>query len=346
MSNCDFGLIKYSSYNIGDDIQSIAAKRFLPKIDHYIQRERTKQFRNNRKTKLIMNAWWMWDIESFPPSQDIDPLLISMYLRKEIREKLVRGPVRDYFIENGPVGCRDTSTAEFLNSIGIPAYFSGCLTLTLEPNKDIKKEDFILLVDVPSEVAEYIEKTSNKPVLNITRMLSPYFDSLSRLEIAQLTLQLYQSASCVVSPCLHVVLPCLAIDTKVMRLDIGEHTGIQKSTGDAQGRFSGMENLAHTVSKDRVLAGDFKYDFDNPPENPDDYLAIKEKLVEKCEKFTGYSSKEPQFGEKFPLIKLFQLLQENKDMVKKAPYFTGRKNLIKNIIGRTFKGLSRFDSEV
>ena len=75
-----YGVIKYSSINIGDEVQSVAAMRFLPQIDYYVQRERIDQFKSDsgEKVKLIMNAWWMWDYAHFPPSKDIEPLFGRM----------------------------------------------------------------------------------------------------------------------------------------------------------------------------------------------------------------------------------------------------------------------------
>ena len=35
-----YALYKYSTENIGDEIQSIAARRFLPQVDYYIDRDR------------------------------------------------------------------------------------------------------------------------------------------------------------------------------------------------------------------------------------------------------------------------------------------------------------------
>ena len=86
-----YGILKYSSQNIGDEIQSVAAMRFLPKIDYYCHRERLDQFhlpeeQAGQKLKLIMNAWWMWQPKHFPPSEDIDPLLVSMHLRRDLAE--------------------------------------------------------------------------------------------------------------------------------------------------------------------------------------------------------------------------------------------------------------------
>ncbi len=50
MNDTEFGILKYSNYNIGDEIQSLAAGRFIPHINYYINRERTDLF---KKTSII-----------------------------------------------------------------------------------------------------------------------------------------------------------------------------------------------------------------------------------------------------------------------------------------------------
>ncbi|MEZ9480626.1 polysaccharide pyruvyl transferase family protein [Vibrio splendidus] len=340
-----YGLIAYSSFNIGDDIQSVAAKRFLPKVDSYIQRERVGSFESIDKTKLIMNAWWMWDAAQFPPSNSIDPLLISMYFRPEIRDKLLEKDAKEYLIKHGPVGCRDTSTAEFLNENGIPAYFSGCLTLTLKKNKEIKKEKFILTVDLPDEAVERIQSQTSYPVYNISRMLNPYFNSIDRIEIAELILYLYQSAHCVISPCLHVVLPCLALETPVLRVDIGDTTGAgnKVSTGDAKGRYSGMEHLAHKVNLADLLKGNHDYIFENPLDNPEDYKLIRNELIEKVEGFTNFDNKEELQGFKFPLVDVFRLLKSEDKMRERALYYASYKLLLKTLFNKVIRKKDRYD---
>lgn len=340
-------MIKYSSINIGDDMQSIAAKRFLPSVDSYVQRERTDEFKAESTHKLIMNAWWMWDVSHFPPSKDIDPLLISMYLRKEIRDDLVKGKVRDYLIEHGPVGCRDTSTCDYLNSISIPAYFSGCLTLTLVPNPEIKTERFILVVDMDDDVVTKLQQETDMPVFSMSRMISPYFSSLNRLEIAELALYLYQSAYCVVSPCLHVVLPCLALGTNVLRIDTGDATGgPSHSTGNAKGRFSGMEHLVHTVSRTDFMKGNHDYDVCNPPSNPSNHIKIAEKLIENCKEFTGFDNQKSLIKGSFPLVRMFQILEHDPKISSKALYASRVKEIIAHLLNKVIFKKTHFDSEV
>ena len=55
----EYGLLVFKETdNIGDDIQSYAAERFLPKIDYYIDREHLNTFRSDSRNKVavIMNA--------------------------------------------------------------------------------------------------------------------------------------------------------------------------------------------------------------------------------------------------------------------------------------------------
>ncbi len=51
-----YGLLKYSTNNIGDEIQSLAAKQFLPQIDLFLDRDHLNKVKSNKKIKLIMNG--------------------------------------------------------------------------------------------------------------------------------------------------------------------------------------------------------------------------------------------------------------------------------------------------
>ncbi len=54
-SGNDYSMMGYSTNNIGDDIQSVAASRFLPKVDRFVNRESMWRY-DGPKTKMIMNA--------------------------------------------------------------------------------------------------------------------------------------------------------------------------------------------------------------------------------------------------------------------------------------------------
>ncbi len=63
-----YALFSYSTENIGDEIQSIAASRFLPQIDYYINRDYMNDFKpdTDEQIKLIMNGWYSHRPQNFP----------------------------------------------------------------------------------------------------------------------------------------------------------------------------------------------------------------------------------------------------------------------------------------
>ncbi len=337
-NNFDYGLLKYSSINIGDEVQCVAAMRFLPRVDEYVHRDRINRFKskNNKKVKLIMNAWWTQNIKGFPPSEDVEPLMVSMYVRHNMRKKFLTPKVRKYFLNHSPIGCRDKSTYEWLKSENIPAYFSGCLTLTLEPNENIPKEDYILCVDTSDEVVEAIKQRTTRPVYSISRMLSPYNTYEERLKIAKLMLRTYQSAYCVVSPRLHVILPSLALKTSVLRIIPHDHV--------EDGRWDGYEDFVKTVKEDDFINNADCYDFDNPPANPEKHLELKKSLIETAENFTGYNNPNSLLDDtKYPLIELLGLLRCRHLKQKRILYWSSASQLFRTAVRKLLKIRTRWD---
>lgn len=117
--------------NIGDYIQSLAAKQFLKGEYCYVEKEEVSHFESVEPVKVIMNAWYMWHPENWPPQPCIKPLLTSMHISHLTANEMFENGGKEYLIEHGPVGCRDLDTKKILDDAGIPNYFSGCLTLTL-----------------------------------------------------------------------------------------------------------------------------------------------------------------------------------------------------------------------
>lgn len=346
--------MKYAVYlgtatNIGEEIQSIAAQRFLPSVDHYIIKEQMHRFHSDEKTKLIMNAWYMVRPNNFPPQDCIDPLLISMHFQVEIRDTILSSAkAADYLKKYGPVGCRDMSTKKWLDENNIPAYFSGCLTSTLLPNENLRKkypEKYILCVDCYDEIVEYVKKHTEYPVLSFSKEISPCIGSVDRFEVAKAFLFLYQNAHCVITTNLHTAMPCLAFNTPVCAVEIiaPMHFGI--------GRFDGMEGYFHWETVESFLAGG--YDFNDPPENPRAFEESRDLLIGKCREFTGYDSLKPALDDDFnPLYAVISSIscrsrecnpEKNKNRVKKALYSAKRKDLLKMLILKTIRKVDEHD---
>ncbi len=159
-----FGLLGYGSFkkifNIGDYIQSLAAKQYLPQVNEIIDREKLNEYNeyNGFKVSVIMNGWFMHNGNNWPPSNLINPLFISFHINSGVEKALTSDKSIKYFKQHEPIGCRDIRTAELLKMKGVEAYFSGCLTLTLgetykkdNPSRErtIFVDPFIPFVDSP-----------------------------------------------------------------------------------------------------------------------------------------------------------------------------------------------------
>lgn len=129
------GLLTYTplngKFNIGDYIQSLAAKQFFPTPPTvYIDRDHTNEY-NEKPVNLIMNGWYSHLPQNWPPSELINPLFVAMHINETVKDYFLTPKSIAYFQKHEPIGCRDYNTLNMLSSQGVKAYFSGCLTLTL-----------------------------------------------------------------------------------------------------------------------------------------------------------------------------------------------------------------------
>lgn len=294
--NVKYALYKYSTENIGDDIQSIAARRFLPRVDYLIDRDHIGEWRNpnlDEEVKLIANGWYMKNPFYWPPTDStIRPLLISMYVepnkvsgkrKDEIPAELfLRKPSKEYLKKFGPVGARDEATMKYFQDNGIQSYFSGCLTLTLQPDKKIRKHDFILAVDIPDELFEFLSQRTERKIIRMSPYGDFYLPEEARFTIAEYFLYLYQSAHAIVTTRLHTALPSLALRTPVVLIkDDDNYDPV---------RYSGLDNLVRNATVDEYMNDYNLFDLDDPGDNPARYLKIRQSLIEKCVKYTGYDN--------------------------------------------------------
>lgn len=281
-----FGLLSYQTYNLGDFIQSLAARKFLPKVDRYIDREALDDAGpiEGKPVKLIMNGWLCHRPDKWPPSPFIDPLLISVHITNNpepgseirAREQFARSPqVLRYLQKYGPVGARDHDTLAWLRSFGIDSYYSGCLTLTLD-RPAVPKEPFIVLNEVPEAVAMKVQSATDIPIRQTTHEDNVTVGTEPRLERAAALIELYARASCVVSTRMHGALPCLAMGTPALLLE----------TAWDPYRFFGLRDLVHHCSVEDFLSGRTDYDVGHPPPNPTAYLPLRHELERRVSAFT------------------------------------------------------------
>ncbi len=281
-----FGYISYSTYNIGDDIQTIAAKRFLPDDSVAIDREFIGAFTAESQIRVLINGWYMhtknnnWyrkDIappkKSWPPSPAIQPLLISIHFTKDFAPEVFSKESIDYLKQNGPIGARDFTTLQELQKRDIPSYFSGCLTLTLEnPYRDYEREDIIYAVDLDEECIKYIRSKTKSKVVPVSHFVRGklQFDHELRMAYAEELLDKYRKAKCVITSRLHASMPCLAFETPVLLIN----------TQNDQYRFDGLKDLVRNCSKRSFIKGFVDFDIDHPSANPKTYLPLRNNLID------------------------------------------------------------------
>lgn len=156
--------------NIGDYIQSLVAEVFFDSIDVLVEREKLSEYKPSQKTLLLMNAWYMWQPENWPPSDGIIPHLTSIHLNFSAKKKMLEGAGYDYFKKYEPIGCRDLLTLDAFKEKGIDAYFSGCLTLALgEKYKTNNRTGKVYFID------PYYECISGNRKISLKNILTPFF---------------------------------------------------------------------------------------------------------------------------------------------------------------------------
>lgn len=157
--------------NIGDYIQSVASNQFISSRDEIIEQEEADAYKSSdgRKCRLIMNGWFQWRAENWPPSSDVYPLLVSMHFSPLRQEQLLTEKGIKFLKKYAPVGCRDHYTEKLLQSKGIDAYFSACVTLTLgnKYHVDENKRKGIYIVDPYFDIPPLYETNENGSILNV-----------------------------------------------------------------------------------------------------------------------------------------------------------------------------------
>ena len=283
-----YGLIMYKdTENIGDDVQTYVAERFLPRVDYIIDRDNVTSFVPKEKDYVatIMNAWWMNKKFNWPPSPYIYPKMISMHFTHydtiyHIDQKhITTGYGKEYLKKYEPIGCRDSYTKNLLSENGIKSYFSGCMTLTLNRFENVEKEDYILLVDATDAIYEKLKTMTDKRIERITNNRDrEEYSNLNwetRKKYVEEYLKVIQRASLVITPRLHCALPSLALETPVLLIDYSLNND----------RTSDFLKLVHYTTEEEFLRGKTKYNINKPKNNKTDYLKIREKLEKECYEF-------------------------------------------------------------
>lgn len=214
--------------NIGDVLQGMVARPFLPQEAIAADREAMAEINASQPGFLLANGWFLHDFTNFPPPDNVSPLYISLHIANS--QLLSSKKVREHFKKHAPIGCRDKKTQRLFLGWGIPAYYSGCLTITSQPepvNQTKRTENGeILLVDnvdhpVPEDVKSKLESLVGKKLVQVshdppevTEVFEDYVASST--EHMKGLLERYCKAQLVITTKIHCALPCLGMGARVM----------------------------------------------------------------------------------------------------------------------------------
>lgn len=328
-----FAALKYfGTENVGDEIQTIAAMQFLPKVDKFVDRERLNEFNSSKKHKIILNGWFMHRPEHWPPSPNLDPLLISFHLTRDAHagfNKLMIPPPstilcesgREYLKKHSPIGTRDLDTLKQLQESGIDAYFSGCLTLTLQPPPGIARKEIVYAVDIDEDLRNHFEIKYGIPIIPLTHRCV-VDDIATRFEFAQSLLRRYAEARAVITSRLHCALPCLALSTPVLFVE---------NATDSY-RFDGLRDLLHRSSRDEILSDSYEFNPICPPNNDFHWQDLRDKLINTCQEFVGNGHKLRNMLEKGGLSDVLSSDEPSQEALAASQRAGRGRQLIRNIM--------------
>jgi hypothetical protein len=282
-------LSHFGTDNIGDDIQAVAAARFLPRVDRFVDREELSSDPGGPgPIRLILNGWFMHRPRNWPPHAKLRPLPVSLHVARGVRSRrrpwaptiaslMLSRDGRDWLNRFGPVGTRDMWTLDLLQRQRIESYHSGCLTLTLPPGGPRAAEAEVVACDLaPALLCELTDRLGAPP-RTVSHLVRTDMAVKDRIAKAEALLEVYAGAAAVVTTRLHCALPCLALGTPVLFVD----------TGFEPWRCQPAIDLAHSCSPDDFLARRDGFDPLDPPSNPGRHVAHARDLASRCRAFVG-----------------------------------------------------------
>jgi hypothetical protein len=269
------------SKNIGDYIQTKAVLDLVGFNNiKILDRENLDKY-NDNVIQTIINGWFMESPENWPPSEKIKPLFISFHLNPSIEKELLKDESIKYFKSHEPIGCRDIYTRDILLEKGVNAYYSSCITTTIDRNNYLKsktqaegiivigafdrlkptldyKSSAKLLISIfkyPFKKIGYSLKLSkfNRHLNNQNYKIKRYNQLTKRpikshnegLNLASEMLEKIAESEVMITSRIHAALPALAMGLKVIFIDQGlDHVNHKH-------RLSGLINyFTHVNLKD------------------------------------------------------------------------------------------------
>lgn len=217
--------VKEGSLNIGDPIQSIALEQIykengISKDDILkINLCELETYEGEYVLLPMLGVAIGINFTHLPLSPKIIPVFISAHFASS---ELTADAI-DYLKLYSPIGCRDEFSLQTMRRYGIPAYISGCITVTFDKREQYIKGDKIFLIDIPKSLIPHLPSEIYKNAFTDTHLLPLPDKIMTRDEAENLyqlsskRLQLYKNqAKLVISSRMHALVPCMAMGIPVI----------------------------------------------------------------------------------------------------------------------------------
>lgn len=246
MSNRSQHLAKHAIFgfttpNLGDDVQALAAAVLLPRVDAYVDRDGLDKVRFDAPHHLIMNSWFAVKRYAAVPHRSLVPHYFGFSVG---RPELINASWLAEWARHPSIGCRDRHSVALLAENGIRAHFTGCLTTWMGRFfAPPATREGVLFVDVPPAMEAHIPDALRRKARRLTSGTSDRRQGpAERFLAAARLLDALRSAELVVTRRLHVALPCLGFGTPV--------TVYLEGSVKNRRRFSGSDELLPMIFHD------------------------------------------------------------------------------------------------
>lgn len=165
-------------------------------------------------TWMLAFGWYMHpnfhDSIDFPFHENINPIFLSFHCNNP---DILDDRYVEYLRHHGPIGCRDWTTVYMMQGKGIPAFFSGCLTTTID---NIFPEDIATRTKHAVAVVDASDKSNSQTSIIQAREHVRWNDAFINLdESIEMIGEYADKYAKVVTSRLHSYLPATAIGVEV-----------------------------------------------------------------------------------------------------------------------------------
>lgn len=275
-----FASLKVSTENLGDHIQIIAGLRLLSRLGVEPARciDRDNEIHSasaldeiDGPVGILLNGWFKTNRAEWPPHPKLAPLLHGFHIRPFQCPELISDASIDFFRRHEPIGCRDVYTEILLQSKGVEAFTSNCLSLALcRRIDDSKVQTDVFVVSRDERIKGYLPPSVGP--YTFVNHYSGSSDFAANMTRAEELLKAYRShAKLIITTLLHCALPAIAMGIPVV---VFYPLNDETAHASDRERFSSLEGVVRVHRFEEIESVDW-----NP--KPIDAGEIKLKILDR-----------------------------------------------------------------